>query len=160
MPEGVQKYRDETLPEKAPVVARWLTSLIQTQDYCSCSTRQFGKDLTPEAVRRSNHAELVKLGELSGAKCLVPKFKSTFPSFCTDLVDELRAQGARPLGPKFCACVQSDLDRVSAENFMQYIQDSMRDHQEFKRTNKVPAGNNSIVASMVRCGVVPGPSAN
>jgi len=153
--KGIAEYQDKK-SQQAPPVARWLTGLIATSDYCTCASRQFGENVTPEDLRKNSLPELTAIAERSGTECLVPVFKTTFPSFCSDLVDEIESHGGKsPPRADFCGCIQNEVDTITVDNFKQFVSDTRKDRDEYKRTGKVPDSSHSVIAAMFRCGMQP-----
>ena len=153
--KGIAEYQNK-MNDQAPPVARWLTSLIATSDYCTCASRQFGEDITPEDLRKGSMQELTAVAERSGTECLLLGFKSTFPSFCADLVQEIDSHGGKsPPSADFCGCIQKEVDGITVDNFKVFVRDSRKDRDEYKQTGKVPDSSHSIVAAMFRCGMKP-----
>jgi len=153
--KGIAEYQNK-MNDQAPPVARWLTSLIATSDYCTCASRKFGEDITPEDLRTGSMQGLTAVAERSGTECLLPGFKSTFPSFCADLVQEIDSHGGRsPPSADFCGCIQKEVDGITVDNFKEFVRDSRKDRDEYKQTGKVPDSSHSIVAAMFRCGMKP-----
>jgi hypothetical protein len=81
--------------------------------------------------------------------------KSTFPSFCAELRDEVNGSATEnsPLGPEFCGCMQQSVDGITVENFAEFMERTTRDYQEFQRTRQRPSEGPSLIATMFSCGL-------
>jgi hypothetical protein len=152
------QMKRQSSPANEPAIARWVEGMTQSLDYCSCSTQGFRAKLTP-AIWRSwssgGQSELGTLARAAGTECIVPSFKSTFPEFCEGLRGEINkgASGKTRLAPEFCGCVQKSVDGITVENFSEFMENTVRDYQEFQRTRQRPADGPSLVPAMFSCGL-------
>src|SRR5262245_26140348 len=48
----------QSLPNQAVSVARWMTEITSTGDYCGCASRHFGENITPTALRSADEQQL------------------------------------------------------------------------------------------------------
>lgn len=149
----------EALPDNPPVAVKWLSELSLSSDFCSCSADAFAKRVTPQLLRSGSEKEGVALGKAAGVECMLPKFKSTFPNFCRGLMGELAknavndVSGEESFG-KFCECVQPDIEAIDQDSFEPFMNATMQDFAEVKRTRVMPTGNRpSLATSMRRCGI-------
>ncbi len=147
-------------PDNAPAMSRWLTSYLNTSspsEFCTCASQEIERLLAPREFWSGTPQQLAPLVRLSGARCSLPKRKSTFPNFCQDMLAEsvghpingLKAQSAVS---KFCDCVRSDIDSITPENFEAFTASTLKDFQAFRTTRQIPSDSTSLLGSMKRCG--------
>jgi hypothetical protein len=49
--------------------------------------------------------------------------------------------------------VQKSVDGITVENFSEFMENTVRDYQEFQRTRQRPADGPSLVPAMFSCGL-------
>jgi hypothetical protein len=147
-------------PDNAPAISRWLTNYLTASppsEFCACASQGVERLLTPSMLRSGTQQELAGLVRLSGAQCALPKLKSSFPSFCHDMLGEavghpIKSSKARTAASKFCECVQIEINSVTAENFESFTAATMKDSQAFRSTRQIPTDSTSLLGGIKRCG--------
>ena len=146
------------VPANAPAVALWLAGLATSKDYCACTGGLFEGRVTPELLRNGTEEQAVTLVRNAGADCVVAKLQATFQPFCRVFLDDARAAGGRAVpesdANRFCDCVQSDLDELTAATFEPFVTTTISDYREYQKSGALPDRDSpSLLASMSRCGL-------
>lgn len=127
--DGVDKDVKE-IQGNQPAVAKWVKSLINSQDYCNCMAQSLLDQVTPAMLHSTNaEQEGKELGARIGAHCLLQKFKTNFSQGCPELAKaNLTEQQIQMLQEKkpgvfehFCACVQTDINTMTDESVSKSI---------------------------------------
>lgn len=151
------KQKTQALPEDAPAVARWISRLAVSDDYCACTSSRFSENLTPAMLRHGTEEQGAALVKRSGTECVVPKLKSSFKEFCLDMISEIPGSAVFTEIAKadFCRCLQSDIDLISTESFETFVSNTIQDYRTYQQTQQVPiaARGTSLVSSMQHCGL-------
>jgi hypothetical protein len=147
----------QTLPKDAPAIAKWISRIADSDAYCVCASDRFSKNLTPDILRHGTEEQGAALVKQSGTECVVPRLKSTFSEFCSELVSEIPGadRSAETARNNFCRCLQSDIDLVTTQSFEAFVSNTISEYRTYQQTQKIPAAarGTSLLSSMQHCGL-------
>lgn len=143
----------------SPALARWLEGISTASDYCTCTSETFARKVTPQLLRSGSSEQGAALAKQSGIECIVPKLKTTFATYCGDMIRDVTGGSAlssaqTQTAGQFCGCVQSGVDRINADNFTEFAKETIDDYQNYVRTRALPrSGSTFLLATMQTCGI-------
>jgi hypothetical protein len=151
------KQKIQTLPKDAPAVAKWISRITDSDDYCVCASDRFSQNVTPDILRHGTEEQGAALAKQSGTECVVPRLKSTFSEFCSELLSEIPGtdRSAETAKSSFCRCLQSDIDLLTTQSFEAFVSNTISEYRTYQQTRQIPATarGTSLLSSMQHCGL-------
>jgi len=149
---------DDARSDARPALTRWISRVGLSGAYCECTADAFVTEAGDALFRPDPQRKLDAVMRAAGMKCLLPRFVESFPEFCISMFADLAARfgAAAPADGRvgaLCACVQEDVAALTVDGFDAFLSSSLRDHAALLKSRGLPpAGRDSMVASLRRCG--------
>lgn len=139
---------------ETPSVKAWISAELLNDEFCSCSAERGISKMTPEFLRQSTPAQQRMLGRQSAIECVVPKVKSTFESFCKELmvdISKINSSINDDTASNFCSCVLPEVKALTPDSFETFYSAPFR-QADGKLAATTEGKSGSLFSAMRRCG--------